>query len=1125
MSGERDTSGTRGALPPSAEAEWERFARHLELIANETGEDGFWLAFLTVHSPQVARVVKERVQARFDARSRAFVELPAETPARLQNVLPRLLGEETARVGCVWVEAPFRDTGSEPGSPWREAWSQLLLGMNERRDAIRRHLSGGLVLVGPLALKEWAQAAAPDLWSVRTLVLELPEEMPGVESEAVTGEAAVGEDADGATVSLLHRMYALWSDLSMHEFAGAVERVLRLREPEATIERRPPPEPFDGVLIATRQAGRIVDVSVVAALEAPLSSKVLEAFDRKIRQPLSKESPLLRCTIVHDGEPAPEELFREAYARQILLQPFSEYQSIVDFSRYLRWQTDRLDRDPIYPPDLYVEQRAEIRVGLERERTEDTLSRLHGMLLEPQRRFVLVLGDFGTGKTFLLRQLARRMASDPASPPPVLVEMRDLEKSASLDVLLAQHLVRAGERRVQMDAFRYLLSQGRVALLFDGFDELAFRLSYDRVREHFETMLQAAEGNAKVVITSRTAHFLNDQDIELALGREARRVPGYRRIKLEPFDRGRIHRALVKRLGDEAAAAEREALLAGVEDLIGLSENPRMLAFILDSFTAEELREAKARGGKLTRSGVYERLVTRWLRGEVERATPRGSEPPLSEAQLWKAVTDFALLLWPRPEKGLRMKDVPEGLWAGLSALDPSRVLDAEEAKLTVGSRSLLVRDDEGRFSFLHQSILEWLVARDAAKELREAGTAVLLARKAMSPLMADFFAEMAGADAVVIWSYSVLAMGGEAARNGALVLQRIGHAGEEHAEIEVQLDLSGQDLSGQDFSGSDYLRGADLSRANLSRATLVGADLSGANLAGATLSGASLVRATLQRSDLSGAYLDAADLRRADLAGARLEGARFRQARLLGAKMGSSTVDSSYSTGVRAERAFPRTRGAPVRKETKEFGFSGDSVYWGHGGVEEWSIPRCRSYFFLRFTIRGDEQDEQEGEERSGSPRAVIREGTVAFSADGALRAAILDARLIVQPPKSTGEAVTIAYRDVGVCAAAFHDRLPLIALATTGGFVQIRDVRALFGDRSPDAYLATLVRGPDGWAAFAPDGRYKTEGDVTGLFWHEVGGCRFEAGELDDDLDAFDIPPRRVPLDEPLFEMPEAL
>nr|WP_281423579.1 WD40 repeat domain-containing protein [Nocardia tengchongensis] len=59
-----------------------------------------------------------------------------------------------------------------------------------------------------------------------------------------------------------------------------------------------------------------------------------------------------------------------------------------------------------------------------------------------------------------------------------------------------------------------------------------------------------------------------------------------------------------------------------------------------------------------------------------------------------------------------------------------------------------------------------------------------------------------------------------------------------------------------------------------------------------------------------------------------------------------------------------------------------------------------------------------------------------------------------------------------------------------------------------------ATLLGLPEGWAAFTPDGRYKTEGLTAGQFWHVIGMCRFEAGELDPYLPQI----RQLELDDPL-------
>ena len=72
----------------------------------------------------------------------------------------------------------------------------------------------------------------------------------------------------------------------------------------------------------------------------------------------------------------------------------------------------------------------------------------------------------------------------------------------------------------------------------------------------------------------------------------------------------------------------------------------------------------------------------------------------------------------------------------------------------------------------------------------------------------------------------------------------------------------------------------------------------------------------------------------------------------------------------------------------------------------------------------------------------------------------------------------------------------------------------------------LAILLSLPDGWAAFTPDGRYKLGGIPAGGFWHVIGLCRFEPGELDDlipglrlpdDASFLDLPPWKARLAEP--------
>jgi nucleoside phosphorylase len=416
-------------------------------------------------------------------------------------------------------------------------------------------------------------------------------------------------------------------------FLARVERIALLRDPGAIATRHRAVAPFAGVLEVAVRDGALVDLRIIAAVEQDITEQLVEQYQAEVELRFRHQDPLLRSTLIHSGASASVELSQAARRRGVVLTSFGEYQRLFDFGTYLEKQTSRLDADLVYPPALYVEQPARwsLAGGRTEQATERALATLWEMLEEPHPRFALVLGDFGAGKTFLLHELARRMAKEKHPLTPVLVEMSTLEKQPTLRGLLGSHFANADVGRIDLDAFQYLLAEGRIALLFDGFDELALRLTYDRVLEHFETVVAAAKGNAKVVVTSRTQHFLNDQQVRRALAEKAEHVPGYRLFQLEKFGEKQIRRFLGNLIASPVEAEERFQLLDEVNDLLGLSENPRMLGFIA-KIAPEKLREAKAQSGEITAAKLYEILIEEWLDFEFARVNPRG-RPVASPAE------------------------------------------------------------------------------------------------------------------------------------------------------------------------------------------------------------------------------------------------------------------------------------------------------------------------------------------------------------------------------------------------------------------------------------------------------------------------------------------------------------
>ena len=661
------------------------------------------------------------------------------------------------------------------------------------------------------------------------------------------------------------------------DFLARVETLCRLREASsAVIERHRVGSPALEYLRVQVEVEGVLHNYPVAASERGVSEQFLSRF-LVLHRRYQQADPGVVSYLVHEGERLSEERLRRAAGQRVRIVHFQDYQRLMDFGPYLAAQNRWLEADASYPPSLYVPQRMRYQVGDDQQDSKDALDTLKIWLTEPQGRFTLVLGEFGTGKTFLLRELARQLSAPESPVVPILIQLRNLEKGHSLDGLVAQHLAQAGLESINLRAFRYLLEEGRIALLFDGFDELALRVTYSRAAEHFRTLLEAAAGRAKVVVASRKQHFESDRQVRSALSEQVERLPSYRIAFLERFDPVRIQWFLLNHLGDGAQARQRFQLLDQVKDLLGLSANPRMLSFIAD-LPEEDLRQAKDREGEITSASLYRLLLERWLIHEFERVQPRGAAPVLSKQDRWEAVTRLAMTLWPRTEPLIPVDELTQEVAEAIETLSQLQLNPAQAAH-QVGSGTLLVRDGEGRFGFIHQSVLEWLVANQAARDLRQHGDAEALSLREISPLMADFLIDLAGSELAVDWSRGVLSgMARDAAKKNALLL--LDRADE---TIEETIRLAGQDLRGRDLSGQDLSR-ADLERADLSAARLVNTRLRGAKLTSARLREADLRGADLRDVDLGGADLENARLLGADLRGANLRGAVLRRAKLTGA-------------------------------------------------------------------------------------------------------------------------------------------------------------------------------------------------------------------------------------------------
>lgn len=712
------------------------------------------------------------------------------------------------------------------------------------------------------------------------------------------------------------------------DLLSRVERVAQLRHGSAAEIQsfRLAGDPLPYVRISVRD-GEFVTISPVGVASGMPAADLVRAFASSIHARYKTYDFGVPALIVHgSNDPVPAETRAEAKRLGVNLQSWLEYQGLLNFAPLVTAQTARLRQDPRYPSSLYIPQRYRTTIsGVERF-GDDALELMVEAMTRSESQFIVVLGEFGSGKSFLQRELAVRLA-ETGHPAPIFIEMRTLEKGRTLEELVAQHLVRNGFEVLNLRAFRYMLEQGRIALLFDGFDELVVRVTYERAAEHLETLLQAAGGSAKVVVTSRTQFFESDQQVRTALGERLDVVGGRRIVRLLRFDRPQIQAFLTRWTGSEEEALRRMELLEDVKDLMGLSENPRMLSFIAELDRAD-LEKAKGADGKVTSAALYRVLIERWLDFEIHRIEPKGAAPGLPLAARWDAVSVLARHLWEKPEPTIRLSEVSERIAETIASLPH---LEPESATHQVASGTLLVRDAEGNFSFVHQSVLEWIVANNTANELRVDTIPRALTVKEMSRLMVDFFIDLGGKDAIE-WARSVAA--GEspdpvAKKNAVNVLGRLPE--DQHVSEGMALRLADANLRAQDFS-RQALRDADFTGADLREARFIEATLLHASLRGANLTDADLSRADLTGADLRDANFTRARLMGANLRDARLDGANFSRAKLIGAEVEVEQLRNANTFGaaLRVDETLQPVIDLPANAAVLEWDHDGEYLYCG---------------------------------------------------------------------------------------------------------------------------------------------------------------------------------------------------
>ena len=579
---------------------------------------------------------------------------------------------------------------------------------------------------------------------------------------------------------------------------------------------------------------------------------------------------------------------------------------ILDGPSYAQWLVREIQQNERYIPELFVQPHIAHDPRSEGIKAFEVIDE---WLADSQWRQLTLLGDVGTGKSFLSRMVALRLAQQHLqqpleSPLPLLFDLRNADREFSLEGLVLTHFARHGLARATFDSFQFLLSEGKIVVILDGFDEMASRVTPLITTRNFNELARCVKRNAKVLLTCRTHYFKSrTEEEEVVLGGSGSQSSevardlywdlisrtGFKIEYLRPFSVSEVEEYVRKVSGQNAQQVLGK--IHKIYNLAELSQRPLLLEMIvksIDKFTTDEVNSAQ----------LYNIFTSAWVHRDKWRDL-------LTPEEKLKFLTALARSLWEQEKTAIDYHKLQEYIGTELAgAIDsPQKLIELDGE---IRTASFLIRDDAGQYGFAHSSYAEYFLARDLAEHLKKGNVETLLVRRLTNEVV-DFLLSMVDKaklekqlTTILCSQYRPLLSENALVllyrlRRNLLIAERVRGGDGANLKVELpsnirlqnaklaQINLEGAIAQSAFFDGADLsqciARGADFSGSSFLATTARAGDFEAASLRGANFETAQLSESNFQNADVSHCNFIAADLGRSVFTVKEFEGTQFTEA------------------------------------------------------------------------------------------------------------------------------------------------------------------------------------------------------------------------------------------------------
>ena len=394
----------------------------------------------------------------------------------------------------------------------------------------------------------------------------------------------------------------------------------------------------------------------------------------------------------------------------------------TDFSDYFKWLEDEVILKKINTN--YISLRCKKDLFDESHNKIDSNeykveSYINKWIDDPSKNHISILGEFGTGKTWLTLHFAWRKLVEYKKAKkkgllrgriPIIIPLRDFAKSVSIEGVFSEFFFKKYNSPIPTyKTFEVLNRMGKLLLIFDGFDEMADKIDSQKMINNFWELAKTVTENSKVILTCRNEHFpeakrgreLLNAELKASTQNLIIETPKFEILELLKFDKKQIKKLLKLYTSDKIIKK-----IFKSDTLIDLASRPIMTELIIESLDDIE------KGKEIDISRIYLYAITKKFNKDI---LEKRTFTSISDKLYFMAEISWEMLSTDNMSINYRL--FPDRI-RKLFGKIVEEEKDIDHWQYDMMGQTLLVRTDDGDYKPSHRSLLEFFVVYKFASEL-----------------------------------------------------------------------------------------------------------------------------------------------------------------------------------------------------------------------------------------------------------------------------------------------------------------------------------------------------------------------------------------------------------------------